>query len=144
MAGKLIYSTRTYNDTIRTLKEMPTKLQRNVLAAGYREALKPVLRKARRSNLYTSRTGTLKKSLKIKTSRKALRLKRGSKGQVGAVLTVGDRKAEYGFIVHHGQPKRRPPTKARPFLTEALVDSRHEIQRSFMDGIIRRFRRIVR
>lgn len=112
------------------LDQLPVKLERNVLRGAMRAGAKVQLEAAKAAVPVDS--GTLRKSLKIRTSAR--------RGVVKATLTAGDKKAfyarfvEFGTAAHWIKPKNakalffglfaervhNPGAKPKPFMRPAL------------------------
>ena len=76
----------------RMLKELPAKIEANILRGALRASQKPILEEARAH--INNRTGKLSKSLRIKT--------RSRKGKVSATLVAGSKDAYYAHMVEFG------------------------------------------
>lgn len=100
----------------RKLKEMEPKLSKKILRQALRKALKPAQAKAR--EIVPKRTGTLRKSIKVRAGRSRKGITMTVATSSSDNLYVG--KSFYGGFVHDGAKNRNGTRReGRPFMKDA-------------------------
>lgn len=161
------------NELASALRQLSNEVRASVLAAGLREAVKPVLSAAKRYAKRSERTGALRASLTTKVvnyprSGKAVGLvgpdkkyyRGGKKVSLNvAALAGADRPANYAHLVEYGHrivaPKKDTTIRhgtakvsgfvpAKPFLRPAVMTTRSEQASGFYKGIEKGFAQAVR
>jgi HK97 gp10 family phage protein len=97
------------------LKELPAKIETNIMRGALREGSKQFLERAR--DEVPVKSGKLRKSLRIST--------RSKKGQVTASLSAGGKGAFYAYMVEFGTASHliKPKTKKSLMINGASVAS---------------------
>lgn len=128
-----------WKETASALKDLPNKVQRNVIKQAMNRAAKMVADLARTSNAFRDRTGNLRKSIEV-------RQRKAESTRLGADVVA---KSPHAHLIESGwQQKTAKGSRHIPgtfFLTNALRDNEKDIL-AYTESELRRYiqRRLTR
>ena len=126
----------------RNISRLDSDLQSKVWNPAYRDALKPVRDIVSTPGFgFKDRTGNLRRSFTISTSRKASRgVVKKSGAQFAATLFSKIPPGNHAYLVHEGTSRGAKP---RPYLRIALRLASGKVLTNFHQGAVRAFARLV-
>lgn len=117
-----------WKETSELLKQLPNRVQRNVIKQAMDKAAKKVVDIAKASTAFQDRTGRLRKSIKVKR-------KKAESTRLGADVVCEPGDAPHAHLIEHGWMQRTANghrhIPGRKFLTNALHDAEPEVLQTF-------------